>query len=259
MPIWDTVEQLVTADSADVVLAIVRTCAVEMGFDNIGFALRSDALVSPTCASGVLLHHSYANGWAASYQKLHQPQAAGADARVLVSRLHLPAGAWNTRGQMSMPLMGKLIPSAIKQIAIAGEFGMRGGITLPVQTRGADWGFFTFSTDNTRELGAFNACIGDALLLTSTAIQRIGHFAMHSQHQLRAAPVLSPAQLQLSAREAEVLRWCSIGKTSWEISEILAISERTVNFHLARVASRFGVRGRSATCAVAIAQRLIRI
>jgi DNA-binding CsgD family transcriptional regulator len=258
MPIWDAIEQLLAADSADAVFAIVRAHAVLMGFDNIGFALRADALITPNCPSGVLLHHTYGNGWAASYQKLQLHRAAQADARVLVSRLNLPAGAWNTRGQMSLPIMRTLIPSAAKQIGVAGEFGMRGGITLPVQTRGADWGFFTFSTDNTHDLRALNACLGDALLLTGTAVQRMGHAA--TKHPLGAnAAVSTGARVQLSPREIEVLRWCAVGKTSWEISEILAISERTVNFHLARVAARFGARGRSAACAIAIAHGLIRI
>lgn len=37
---------------------------------------------------------------------------------------------------------------------------------------------------------------------------------------------------KLSQREIEVLKWVSLGKTSWEIGEILAISERTANAHI---------------------------
>ena len=37
----------------------------------------------------------------------------------------------------------------------------------------------------------------------------------------------------LTSREKECLHWASAGKTSWEISKILHISERTVNFHIA--------------------------
>jgi DNA-binding CsgD family transcriptional regulator len=36
----------------------------------------------------------------------------------------------------------------------------------------------------------------------------------------------------LTCREHACLNWAAKGKTSWEISQILAISERTVNFHL---------------------------
>lgn len=37
----------------------------------------------------------------------------------------------------------------------------------------------------------------------------------------------------ISKRELECIRWASEGKTSWEISKILSITESTVNFHLA--------------------------
>lgn len=36
----------------------------------------------------------------------------------------------------------------------------------------------------------------------------------------------------LTSREKSCLCWAAKGKTSWEISQILSISERTVNFHL---------------------------
>ena len=36
----------------------------------------------------------------------------------------------------------------------------------------------------------------------------------------------------LTPRETDVLRWIAAGKTNWEISQILRLSERTVKFHL---------------------------
>ncbi len=38
--------------------------------------------------------------------------------------------------------------------------------------------------------------------------------------------------VKITRREKECIRWASIGKTSWEISQILSISQRTVDFHL---------------------------
>lgn len=40
------------------------------------------------------------------------------------------------------------------------------------------------------------------------------------------------ADFCLTSREQACLDWAAKGKTSWEISQILSISERTVNFHL---------------------------
>lgn len=54
---------------------------------------------------------------------------------------------------------------------------------------------------------------------------------------LQMSPSLTPqimpeVEIKLSLREREVLRWTADGKTSSEISVILNISERTVNFHI---------------------------
>ncbi len=42
----------------------------------------------------------------------------------------------------------------------------------------------------------------------------------------------------LTSREKSCLSWAAKGKTSWEISQILSISERTVNFHLSNCISK---------------------
>lgn len=56
----------------------------------------------------------------------------------------------------------------------------------------------------------------------------------------------------LTHREAEVLLWVSYGKTNRTISEILAISPRTVNKHLEQVFRKLGVETRAAATAIAV-------
>ncbi|MBY5775263.1 helix-turn-helix transcriptional regulator [Rhizobium leguminosarum] len=58
----------------------------------------------------------------------------------------------------------------------------------------------------------------------------------------------------LSERECEVLRWTGDGKTSEEISYILAISKNTVNFHVKNAALKLGCVNK--TAAVVTAMRL---
>ncbi len=253
MRIWDAIEEILYADQASSVFEILRVQAAKMGFENFGLAMRASVSNQAGCQadSEVSLQHNYRSDWAASYTNLRNPAVAQTDARILLAKLALPASAWNTRGAMSSPIMGKLIPGAAKQLGIAGEFGMRAGITVPLQSRDLEWGFCSFSTGDSYDLTAFEACIGDASLLANIAATRI--------MQTRASAVATPAPGHLSPREVEVLRWCAIGKTSWEISQILKLSERTVNFHLSRIAQRLGVRGRSAACAAAIARKLINI
>ncbi len=54
------------------------------------------------------------------------------------------------------------------------------------------------------------------------------------------------AATQLSQRETEVLRWTAEGKTSFEISLILNISERTVNFHIANTMQKLNATNKIA-------------
>jgi DNA-binding CsgD family transcriptional regulator len=61
----------------------------------------------------------------------------------------------------------------------------------------------------------------------------------------------------LTKREKEVLRWMLEGKTSWEISIILALSERTVNFHVANILSKFNATNRTQAVAIALKHNLI--
>ena len=42
----------------------------------------------------------------------------------------------------------------------------------------------------------------------------------------------------------EVLQWAAVGKSDWEIGEILAISEKTVNAHIENVKRKYGVTSR---------------
>lgn len=50
----------------------------------------------------------------------------------------------------------------------------------------------------------------------------------------------------LTAREIEVLRWSADGKSSADVSEILNISERTVNFHIQNSITKLAVSNRTA-------------
>lgn len=50
----------------------------------------------------------------------------------------------------------------------------------------------------------------------------------------------------LSNREKEVLQWTSVGKTSGEISDILNIAERTVNFHINNATTKLNTTNKTA-------------
>lgn len=57
---------------------------------------------------------------------------------------------------------------------------------------------------------------------------------------------------QLSTREIDVLRWTADGKTSGEISKIMGISNRTVNFHISNTLKKFNTTNKTAAAVKAV-------
>ncbi len=74
---------------------------------------------------------------------------------------------------------------------------------------------------------------------------------------LRTLSPPSDKNYYLTFREKEVLEWVKEGKTSWETSHILHISERTVNFHVQNILAKLQVSTRGQAVALAIEQGLI--
>lgn len=63
--------------------------------------------------------------------------------------------------------------------------------------------------------------------------------------------------IRLSQREKEVLDWLKQGKSSWDISMILGISERTVNFHVYNTMRKLKATSRPQVLAAAMRLGLI--
>jgi len=68
----------------------------------------------------------------------------------------------------------------------------------------------------------------------------------------------APQQSQLTGRENEILKWLCDGKTNWEISQVLGISEATVKNHVHHILARLNVNSRTQAVTKAINLKLIR-
>lgn len=67
------------------------------------------------------------------------------------------------------------------------------------------------------------------------------------------------AGVQLSCREKDCLLWTAQGKSSWDISKILKISENTVNFHIKNAMRKLATTSRTVAVVKAIRLNLIDI
>lgn len=132
----------------------------------------------------------------------------------------------------------------------AAEFGLKNGISMPIHSPQGELGVFSLALD--RRLVA-------AQDVTQHAMPYVQLLASHLHEAVRrvfelASPV---GKLQLTTREQECLRWIADGKTSWEIGQLLGMSERTVNFHLNNAMVKLDVCNRQHAVAKAVLQGLV--
>ncbi|WP_223519419.1 autoinducer binding domain-containing protein [Pseudomonas sp. GL-B-19] len=90
----------------------------------------------------------------------------------------------------------------------------------------------------------FYANLGYAIFINH---QLHGHVAQKLRHCLPTA--CTP---HLSTREIEILKLSADGKTAYECSRILSISERTINFHVHSAIQKFGVNNKIAAVIKAV-------
>jgi DNA-binding CsgD family transcriptional regulator len=76
-------------------------------------------------------------------------------------------------------------------------------------------------------------------------------------HVLRINGHNSDSDILMSARELDCLKWTAAGKTAWEASVILGISERTVRFHLNAAREKLDCATTTQAVAKAIVNQLI--
>lgn len=80
---------------------------------------------------------------------------------------------------------------------------------------------------------------------------------VQAQARIETRPAQHGTPPQLSSRELSVLRWMKEGKTNWEISRILGLSERTIRFHVGSIFDKLEVTSRTQAVARALGAGLI--
>lgn len=130
-------------------------------------------------------------------------------------------------------------------ISLAEDFGIRDGYSFGALS----------PTDTTATI--FSLSVHKKT--SPSALKTLDILAPHYHEALRrvtrraSIPLLSP----LSRRENEVIRWLADGKSAWEISVILGISERTVKFHVSVILNKLNAVNRTHAVAIAVSGGLI--
>ena len=131
----------------------------------------------------------------------------------------------------------------------ATQFNMHNGLCVPI------FGLNSFQSVVT--------LAGDDLDLSSQTRASIHLASIYAHGRARAllegADGADREHTILSGRERECLKWASAGKSSWEISRILGISENTVSGYFKAAAVKLGSVNRTQAVAEAIRTGQIRI
>jgi LuxR family quorum sensing-dependent transcriptional regulator len=139
------------------------------------------------------------------------------------------------------PYDPELEPGAAEVMRRAADFRMSRGFVVPIHgLTGYEAGV---------SLG------GVHLDLNARSKPALHLMAMYGFERIRRLLRPEPhSSVRLTPREREAIAWASQGKSAWEIGEILNITQRTAEEHLATAARKLGAVNR--THAVAIAIRL---
>ena len=131
----------------------------------------------------------------------------------------------------------------------AAELGLAYGISIPLKAHTGEICIFSLATANGVEIDRrFN----DALSSAQTFATEL----FNSLTRINLTP--SNKKEILTARELECIFWACEGKTTWEMSQILDIAERTVIFHLTSATKKLGAVNRQHAVAKAITSGLIK-
>ncbi|MFQ5736537.1 MAG: LuxR C-terminal-related transcriptional regulator [Thermodesulfobacteriota bacterium] len=125
----------------------------------------------------------------------------------------------------------------------ASEFGLSYGIASGVNGEGVRGSLVSFSSAKDRFTAHHLKILDVVTPHIHQALVRICDVS-----QARDGAVSQP----LSVREKEVLRWMMAGKTNWEISVILNISERTVKFHVQNIERKLDAVNKAHAVAIAM-------
>ena len=130
------------------------------------------------------------------------------------------------------------------------EFGLHSGASVPIHGPGKAKGSFSVASDLKEE---------DFAKLFLMRRHEIHLIATYAHEKILTFGMELPAELniKLSPRELEILTWTARGKTRWEISSILSVSEDTIKNHLDHCCQKLRVCNKTHAVAVALQHALI--
>jgi len=226
-----------TADSVEDITALCRLHCMQLGFDYFVYALR---IPTQFTEARVIMLKGYPDAWLDHYW---ENGYAASDPAVIYCGKHIVPIEWHGLAFDKSTLNAQVMNEAA-------DFGLKSGISMPIHSPHGELGILSFS---------LNRNDAAAREITRCALPYVQMLAGHVHEAVRRVLATTDTEKpqELTAREAECLRWAADGKTSWEIAQLLKMSERTVNFHLNNAMIKLDVCNRQHAIAKAVLRGLI--
>lgn len=216
--VWDSIGRLAEASDQAELAEIFSEAAAHLGFKNYCYFSRSrfDHTAEP------LILTDYPVAWMQRYHECHYERVDPVVQRSLHS---ITPFYWPGK----MPMRG-LLKRLFEE---AREYGIHTGLTVPIHGASGEFGAMTVvhAQPTMPPDGA-----GDEIQHCMHVLSL--HFHSHTERLGTSGRNVS---VQLTRRELECLSWTGQGKTAWEISTILDISENTVVYYLESAKRKLGV------------------
>ena len=133
-------------------------------------------------------------------------------------------------------------PRSLQIMNEASDFGLRRGFSVPIVGASGDQSCVTMG--------------GELLEIPPRgreALEMMSIYALYRARGLRKMSVqLAKSGPALTPREREILKWVALGKTDWEIGEILRISSETSTAHVRNSCRKLNATTRAQAVALAL-------
>lgn len=225
--------------SARNVVEIKEACLEFSQLNGADFYLFGLCKPSSLAFPDIVLIDNYPEAWTKLYMEQNFIKK---DPTVVFCMRHSTPIRWD-----KFATMGELGKGQYKELMQnAREHGLVSGYSLPLWAPSGE--FAVFSLASRKDIGEME----EAYAMSLPFSQLFANAILETLLTQMAEEFAVNKQVTLTKREKECLFWACEGKTTWEMSKILDVSERTVIFHLNNAVEKLGANNRQHAVAKAI-------
>lgn len=232
--LYKTYENLLKAKDKSAFFAALQTAVQTLGFKYCAYGVRS---IYPISSHKTQFINNYSDDWNQTYQ----------DNNYLDVDPTVKHGLRSTQVLFWQDCIFKEAPNFWEE---ARSFGIKQGISQSQKDEHGRIGMLTFANENPE-------LTQKMLILQAPSLIWLSQLA-HTGLAEKMMPLeQNDIEHRLTKREIDILRWTAEGKTSNEISILMSISDRTVNFHVNNILKKLSVSNKTAATVKAMLYNLL--